>query len=68
MSKIGIIGAMDLEVDQLKEEMTVKNITRKANMDFYEGTLNGAEVVIVRCGIGNYFNTVSTRNRGGCVY
>ena len=52
MSKIGIIGAMDLEVDQLKEEMTVKNITKKANMDFYEGTLNGAEVVIVRCGIG----------------
>lgn len=52
MNKIGIIGAMDLEVDQLKEEMSVKNITKKANMDFYEGTLNGAEVVIVRCGIG----------------
>lgn len=52
MSKIGIIGAMDLEVDQLKSEMTVSAIVKKAGMDFYEGTLNGAPVVIVRCGIG----------------
>lgn len=52
MSKIGIIGAMDLEVDQLKSEMTVEKIITKANMDFYEGTLNGASVVIVRSGIG----------------
>lgn len=52
MSKIGIIGAMDLEVDQLKSEMTVEKIVTKAKMDFYEGTLNGAGVVIVRCGIG----------------
>ncbi|MCQ2540413.1 MAG: 5'-methylthioadenosine/S-adenosylhomocysteine nucleosidase, partial [Acetatifactor sp.] len=52
MSKIGIIGAMDLEVDALKEKMTVRTITEKARMSFYEGTLNGAEVVIVRSGIG----------------
>ena len=52
MTKIGIIGAMDLEVDTLKQDMTVSKITNKANMDFYEGTLNGANVVVVRCGIG----------------
>lgn len=52
MSKIGIIGAMDLEVDQLKSEMAVSRIVKKAGMDFYEGDLNGASVVIVRCGIG----------------
>ena len=52
MSKIGIIGAMDLEVDQLKSEMTVEKIVTRANMEFYEGTLNGASVVIVRSGIG----------------
>lgn len=52
MSKIGIIGAMDLEVNALKEEMKTENITTKANMEFYEGTLNGANVVVVRCGIG----------------
>lgn len=52
MKKVGIIGAMDLEVEELKEKMTVANITKKANMEFFEGTLNGAEVVIVKCGIG----------------
>ncbi len=52
MKKIGIIGAMDLEVEELKSKMSVANIVKKAKMDFYEGTLNGAEVVIVRCGIG----------------
>lgn len=52
MSKIGIIGAMELEVEELKSKMTDAKVTRRAGMDFYEGTLNGACVVIVRCGIG----------------
>ena len=52
MSKIGIIGAMDLEVDALKEKMTGVTITTRARMDFYEGKLNHADVVVVRCGIG----------------
>lgn len=52
MSKIGIIGAMDLEVDSLKAEMSVSKVEKRAGMEFFEGTLNGASVVIVRCGIG----------------
>lgn len=52
MSKTGIIGAMELEVEQLKSKMTVSNIVKKAGMEFYEGTLNGASVVVVRSGIG----------------
>lgn len=52
MSKIGIIGAMELEVEELKTAMTVSKIERKANMEFYEGTLNDASVVIVRSGVG----------------
>lgn len=52
MSKIGIIGAMELEVEQLKAEMTESRIVKKAGMEFHEGILNGASVVIVRCGIG----------------
>lgn len=52
MTKTAIIGAMELEVEQLKKEMTVTSVIRKAGMDFHEGTLNGAPVVIVRCGIG----------------
>lgn len=52
MSKIGIIGAMELEVDQLKSEMSITNTTSRASIDFFEGTLNGTEIVIARSGIG----------------
>ncbi len=50
--KIGIIGAMDLEVDALKSNMTEVSITSKAGMDFYDGVLNNVSVVVVRSGIG----------------
>lgn len=60
MKKIGIIGAMELEVEALKEQMDVKNIVEKASMKFYEGTLRGKGVVIVQCGIGKV-------NAGICV-
>ncbi len=52
MKKIGIIGAMELEVETLKSKMEVKSTTTKARMEFFEGTLNGVEAVIVRSGIG----------------
>ncbi len=52
MSKIGIIGAMELEVETLKKQMNVSRVVSKANMEFNEGTLDGADVVIVRSGIG----------------
>ena len=38
MKKIGIIGAMELEVETLKAHMTTTNITTKATMEFHEGT------------------------------
>lgn len=52
MNKIGIIGAMELEVEELKAGMTVSNVIRKAGMEFREGVLNGTEAVIVRSGVG----------------
>ncbi len=52
MKRIGIIGAMELEVEQLKEKMTINRIVDKASMEFYTGTLNGVDVVVVRSGIG----------------
>ena len=32
MKKIGIIGAMELEVEQLKEAMEIQEIVKKASM------------------------------------
>ena len=52
MKKIGIIGAMELEVEELKSKLSSPVVTTKAGMNFYEGTLNNVPVVVVKCGIG----------------
>ena len=49
---IGIIGAMDSEVDTLKEATVEKKSTTVAGMEFVEGKLKGKNVVIVKCGVG----------------
>ena len=49
---LGIIGAMDEEVAKIKEAMQDIEITCKASMEFYKGTMDGKEVVVVRSGIG----------------
>jgi len=52
MSRIGIIGAMEVEVALLQARMENRRQITKAGLDFYTGTLNGTEVVVVRSGIG----------------
>jgi len=50
--KLGIIGAMDVEVAALKEAMGEVTVTQRAGMAFYEGVLEGVPAVIVQCGVG----------------
>lgn len=52
MKKVGIIGAMELEVEELQGKMEITRKEKKASMEFMEGTLNGTDVVIVKSGIG----------------
>lgn len=49
---IGIIGAMDEEVQALKEEMETEEVREIAGMVFVKGTLCGRKAVVVRSGIG----------------
>ena len=49
---IGIIGAMDSEVDTLFSRMTSKEKINVNNLVFYKGKLFDKDVVIVKCGIG----------------
>ncbi len=58
--KIGIIGAMEVEVATLKSQMNIKNVVTKASMEFCEGTIGNTEVVIVRSGVAKV-------NAGICV-
>jgi len=52
MKKIGIIGAMELEVETLKSKLTGLEVTERAGMQFFAGSLNGTDVVICQSGIG----------------
>ena len=52
MTKLGIIGAMDIEVQLLKESIRNLTVTEKAGTEYYEGSLCGLPVVVVKCGIG----------------
>ncbi|MDD5922203.1 MAG: 5'-methylthioadenosine/adenosylhomocysteine nucleosidase [Eubacteriales bacterium] len=50
--KVGIIGAMEMEVARLKEQMQEPKITVRAGMSFCEGRLGLFDAVIVRSGVG----------------
>ena len=49
---LGIIGAMDVEVKKLREMMEDPETQTVAGMTFYQGTIKGKAVVVVRSGIG----------------
>ena len=59
--RTGIIGAMENEVEQLKEKMTQVEIVEKAKMTFCSGLLCGAQVVVVRSGVGKVNAAVCTQ-------
>ncbi len=50
--KLGIIGAMDVEVATLKEHMENKTERAVAGSVYVEGILEGLPVVVVQCGVG----------------
>ena len=50
--KLGIIGAMDVEVATLKNVMSNKKETTVAGGVYCEGLLEGLPVVVVQCGVG----------------
>ena len=50
--KLGIIGAMEVEVRLLLDHMTDDVMTQVSGTEFHEGHIAGVPVVVVRCGIG----------------
>ena len=61
---LGIIGAMAEEVAHLKESMTDVTVSRAAEMEFYQGKLNGCDAVVVRSGIGKVNAAVCSQIHG----
>lgn len=52
MNTIGIVGAMDEEIELIKSSMIIEKTIEKAGCTFLCGTINGKNAVVVRCGIG----------------
>lgn len=55
---IGIIGAMDAEVNMIKERVENPQIVTISGIDFVYGEWNGLNIVVARCGIGKVFAAI----------
>lgn len=58
--KVGIIGAMEVEVSHLVASLEGESVSTVAGMEFHAGVLGGVPVVVVRSGVGKV-------NAGVCV-
>ena len=56
--KIGIIGAMSVEVEALKKKLEGAETVTLSGIDFFCGKLCGKETVIAKCGIGKVFAAI----------
>lgn len=55
---IGIIGAMDVEVNDIVSALENKEIIKKGIYTYYKGNISGKDVVILKSGIGKVSSAV----------
>lgn len=55
---IGIIGAMDIEVENLKAKIEDKKTDIISGIEFVWGKIENKEVVVAKCGIGKVFASI----------
>lgn len=58
--KLGIIGAMQMEVDNLKDALQNTTTTTISGVDFVSGTIGNVEIVAAVCGVGKVFAAICT--------
>lgn len=68
MNCLGIIGAMEVEVNTLKSRMEIEEVVMKASMAFYKGSYKGKKVVIVRSGVGKVNAAICTQILVDCFH
>lgn len=52
---IGIIGAMDMEVENIKALLSDIQVKKISGVSFIRGTFSGKDVVVAKCGVGKVF-------------
>lgn len=61
LHRTGVIGAMDEEVATLIAALTEDHVQTVAGMEFHEGQLDGADVVVVKCSVGKVHAAACTQ-------
>ncbi len=64
--KLGIIGAMAVEIAALTESMEHPRVSHRAGMAFYEGMLKDLPAVVVQCGVGKVNAAMCTQMLCDC--
>ena len=59
--KLGIVGAMDVEVDFFKAEIEINSSYEQAGMTFYDGVFKGVEIILVKSGVGKVNSAICTQ-------
>lgn len=60
-TKVGIIGAMDEEIELLHQNTTLMNQSTIAGITYYEGTLHGQSIVYCKSGVGKVNAAICTQ-------
>lgn len=55
---IGIVGAMDAEINELKENIKEIEVKTISNIEFCSGKICNKDVVVAKCGIGKVFAAI----------
>lgn len=58
--RIGVIGAMQMEIDNLKSFLENQTTEVISGVEFVSGTIDGKEVVAAVCGVGKVFAAICT--------
>ncbi len=58
INTIGVIAAMQIEIDALKERLENSETVTYSGVDYVCGTLHGKKIIAAKCGIGKVFAAV----------
>ncbi len=61
LNTIGVIAAMQIEIDALKERLEDPEVVTYSGIDYVSGTLHGKKVIAAKCGIGKVFAAICTQ-------
>jgi len=58
---IGIIGAMQIEIDNLLKNIENKEVITISGIEYIKGTIHNKKIVIAKCGVGKVFAALCTQ-------